>query len=93
MKEVKIVAMVQAGWIANNGLRYYTEFPVETCYLWMLDEMAPAIDPLVKRADRSRNFVNAPSLIFSSQSLAKVFAANAQRLPGRLTQWLRGTTN
>lgn len=93
MNQVTVIAMVQAGWVENNGRRYYTEFPIETCYLWMLDEMAPEIDPLVRRADPSRNFASVPSLIFSSRALAEKFADRALGLPARLTEMLFGTTN
>lgn len=90
MKEVTVVAMVQAGWVENNGRRYCTEFPIETCYLWVLDEMAPAIDPLVRLADPRRNFASVPSLTFSSRALAEKFADRALGLPAQLTQMLFG---
>lgn len=85
---------VQAAWHAN-GRQYCTEFGCEQRYFWMVKEMARAIDPDVANGSGSPcvlgDMTRPMCFIFSSQSLAEVFAANAQRLPERLTQWLRGT--
>jgi hypothetical protein len=92
MEDVKVISTVQAGWIENNGRRNCTQFPMETCYLWMLAEMAPSMDPLVRLADPSRNFVSAPSLTFKSRALAEKFADRSLDLPAQILQTLRGTS-
>ena len=88
---------IQAAWRGANGRQYSIEFGAEQRHVWMLREIAHAIDPGVENGldiNGLHSSITMPSsYCFSSQAMAELFADCAKCLPARLLSFLCGTAN